>query len=72
MTPCTLTQDDIIDGPFTEFNEGFVSYMFGQCLHENPYCGRNYDNNEAVQSYVMWSNGWESAKETYPHLEPKE
>jgi hypothetical protein len=70
--PCTLTQDDVNDGPFTEFNEGFVSYMFGQFLHENPYCGTDYNNDEAVKSYVMWHDGWMSAKETYPDSEPKD
>jgi hypothetical protein len=72
MTECTLTQDDVDDRSFTEFNEGFVSYMFGQCLNENPYSGLDYDNSDGAISYVMWYEGWMSAKETYPELEPKD
>lgn len=67
----TCTQDDF-DDTFTEFNQGFVSYMMGKYLHENPYCGLDSDNNEDMQSYVLWFDGWMSALETYPHLEPKE
>jgi hypothetical protein len=72
MTPCSLTQDDVDDSTFTEFNTGFVSYMFGHFLHENPYDGCDGSYSEDVKSYDMWHDGWMSARETYPHLEPKD
>lgn len=72
MTNCTLTQDDVDDSCLTEFNEGFTAYMFGRFCHENPYNGLAYDENKGLASYVMWYDGWLSAKETYPDLEPKE
>lgn len=65
----TWTQDDVNDGPFTEFNEGFVSYLFGQFCHENPYfsCG---DVELDDPNYHLWYDGWMSARERYPELEP--
>jgi hypothetical protein len=68
----TCTQDDFGDDTFTEFNEGFVSYIFGHYLHENPYKNLDNDNDEEMKHYVMWFDGWTSAKECYPHWEPKE
>lgn len=62
---CTLTQDDVDDSEFTEYNEGFVAYMFGHFLYENPY-------NSATGQYCLWHDGWNDALKTYPEFEPKE
>ena len=68
----TCTQDDVDDGPMTEFNEGFVSYVFGHYCHENPYNGATYEDPHEVERYVMWFGGWQAAKERFPEIEPKE
>lgn len=62
------TQDDFDDKGYTEYNEGFVSYMFGHFLHENPYNGLF----EQEKEYVMWYEGWNDALKAYPDIEPKE
>lgn len=72
MTECTLTQDDIDDSCLTEFNEGFTAYMFGRFCYDNPYNGVDYEENRELVSYVMWFDGWMSAKDAYPQLEPKD
>lgn len=66
MEPSTLTQDDFPNDEYTEFNEGFVSYMFGHFLWENPY------NSTCYKSYLMWYDGWQAGLEKFPEFEPKE
>ncbi len=65
----TCTQDDIDDSVFTEYNEGFVSYMFGKFLHNNPY---HCLTDESTKLYCMWYDGWQDAKICYPQIEPRD
>lgn len=66
-----LTQDDVDDGPITPYREGFLDYMLGKFLWQNPYnsYGDIYDDDP---DYYQWYDGWRDAQVKYPHLEPKE
>ena len=66
----TATQDDVDDGPLTEYNEGFIAFMFGHFLHENPYNGSCPEPEDT--RYFIFVGGWQDAKKEYPELEPKE
>jgi hypothetical protein len=65
------TQDDVDDGEITPFREGFLSYMFGWHLQQNPYKAYG-DNDIDDKRYYDWYDGWKSAAEHYPHIEPEE
>lgn len=65
-----LTQDDFDDGGFTTYNEGFVAYMFGEHLHQNPY--KAYSDVEVDQhEYYEWFDGWIAAQRRYPNISRK-
>lgn len=71
MITSATTQDEVDDGPITPYREGFLSYMFGHLFHQNPY--KAYGDTDADDNrYYEWFDGWNSAREVYPKIEPKE
>lgn len=60
------TQDDVADGPITPFREGFLAFMFGQELHQNPYEAHGDEGIDDMR-YYEWYDGWNSAQQHYPN-----
>lgn len=67
----TCTQDDFGDDTITPYREGFIDYMFGHFLHQNPY--HAYGDVELDDPrYYEWYDGWHMARTMCPNIEPKE
>jgi hypothetical protein len=55
-----ITQENVKDGEITTFGEGYLDYLFGKCLHENPYQDYGDDESDDLR-YYEWYDGWVAA-----------